>query len=370
MQQSMAMTGTMTILWRALIALACSASLGAVLAAPVAAQQEPSIEDRLATARQERGRARTDLEAVERRLADLAAEYRRIKAELDVARRDVVVADQAERSLSARLSEAQAALDTRVRVAYQMGPGATIGILLAADTLSDLASLQIYAARAIDVGAEQVDEVMALRDSLNRVRLDLRRRQARLAGAVDRLDALNLVAAADLAAARASVASTDATVKELEQRQRELEERERELAEARAAAQASIDRLVDPGYGTDQSDLLALLGPNQGRGCDIPPSLVQTNLVIEGISSWYGWELAGQATASGAIFDPRLFTAANKELPLGTFLRVHFQGKCAIVLVNDRGPYQPGWIIDLSKAAADYLGLGLGHVTADVLVPA
>ncbi|HCO04096.1 MAG TPA: hypothetical protein DIT48_12190 [Actinobacteria bacterium] len=54
---------------------------------------------------------------------------------------------------------------------------------------------------------------------------------------------------------------------------------------------------------------------------------------------------------------------------LGVFLRVHFDGKCAVVLVNDRGPYKPGRVIDLSQAAGAYLGVGLNQVTADVLVP-
>ena len=91
---------------------------------------------------------------------------------------------------------------------------------------------------------------------------------------------------------------------------------------------------------------------------------------MQGIASWYGPGFAGRPTASGAIYDPRLFTAANKELPLNSFLRVHFNGRCAVVLVNDRGPYAPGRVFDLSQATAEYLGLGLNFVTADVLIPA
>ena len=52
------------------------------------------------------------------------------------------------------------------------------------------------------------------------------------------------------------------------------------------------------------------------------------------------------------------------------FLRVHYRGRCAIVLVNDRGPYgNYHRIIDLAEAPARYLGLGVGEVTADILVP-
>ena len=92
--------------------------------------------------------------------------------------------------------------------------------------------------------------------------------------------------------------------------------------------------------------------------------------MFDGYASWYGWEFGGQPTATGAIFDPRLFTAANRSLPFGTFLRVSYGGKCAIVLVNDRGPYgRLERVIDLSEAAAEYLGVGVSWVHAEILVP-
>ena len=58
---------------------------------------------------------------------------------------------------------------------------------------------------------------------------------------------------------------------------------------------------------------------------------------------------------------------------LNVFLRVHYNGRCAVVLVNDRGPYGGGRTFDLSEAAADYLGYiraGVVSVTADLLIPA
>jgi rare lipoprotein A len=114
---------------------------------------------------------------------------------------------------------------------------------------------------------------------------------------------------------------------------------------------------------------LALLGPNQGRGCDIPPTLRDTGQRIAGTASWYGDDTI---TATGDPFDPNLFTAANKELPLNVYIRVHYNGRCAILLVNDRGPYGYGRVFDLSEGAATYLGYwsaGVVWVTADVLVP-
>jgi hypothetical protein len=147
-----------------------------------------------------------------------------------------------------------------------------------------------------------------------------------------------------------------------------LEEQRAEIDDA-ASRQAGLGLLGLGATGADQSALLALLGPTGGRTCDTPAGLTDTGRGFSGDASWYGWEFAGQATANGAIFDPRLFTAANPWLPFGTFLKVHHGGKCAIVLVNDRGPYVDGRVIDLSMAAAQYLGVSVSYVTADILVP-
>ncbi|WP_045225806.1 septal ring lytic transglycosylase RlpA family protein [Methyloterricola oryzae] len=72
-----------------------------------------------------------------------------------------------------------------------------------------------------------------------------------------------------------------------------------------------------------------------------------------GLASWYGWE-SGNRTATGAHFDPRRLTAAHRTLPLPTRVRVtNLRNRRAIdVLVNDRGPFVTGRIIDLSQGAA------------------
>ncbi len=72
-----------------------------------------------------------------------------------------------------------------------------------------------------------------------------------------------------------------------------------------------------------------------------------------GLASWYGWE-SGNRTATGAHFDPRRLTAAHRTLPLPTRVRVtNLRNRRSIdVLVNDRGPFVTGRIIDLSQGAA------------------
>ena len=77
-----------------------------------------------------------------------------------------------------------------------------------------------------------------------------------------------------------------------------------------------------------------------------------------GYATWYGSELAGNRTASGAPFDPSAFTAAHRSLPLGSYAEVTSldTGRTVLVLINDRGPFTSGLMIDLSQAAARAIG--------------
>lgn len=90
-----------------------------------------------------------------------------------------------------------------------------------------------------------------------------------------------------------------------------------------------------------------------------------------GIASWYGAAFHGRRTSSGEPYDLYQLTAAHKSLPLPTYVEVtHLDtGRSIIVRVNDRGPFKPGRIIDLSWAAAVKLGID-EQGTAPVLVRA
>ena len=82
------------------------------------------------------------------------------------------------------------------------------------------------------------------------------------------------------------------------------------------------------------------------------------------ISSWYGPGFHGNLTASGSRYNQHGLTAAHKTLPFGTKLKVCYK-RCAVVRVNDRGPFIHGRELDLSKGAADAIGLthsGVGRV--------
>lgn len=78
-----------------------------------------------------------------------------------------------------------------------------------------------------------------------------------------------------------------------------------------------------------------------------------------GIASWYGTKFHGRNTSSGEPYDMCQFSAAHKTLPIPSFARVTRldTGESVIVRVNDRGPFHPGRVIDLSFAAASKLGI-------------
>ena len=91
-----------------------------------------------------------------------------------------------------------------------------------------------------------------------------------------------------------------------------------------------------------------------------------------GIASWYGPGFHGKATASGKVYNQNELTAAHQTLPLGTRVMVTNleNGSATEVLVNDRGPFAKGRIIDLSYAAAQSIkmvGPGTALVRLDVI---
>ena len=93
-----------------------------------------------------------------------------------------------------------------------------------------------------------------------------------------------------------------------------------------------------------------------------------------GRASWYGKQFDGRTTASGEPYDMFQFTAAHRQLPLGTWVRVTNlrNGKWVMVRINDRGPVPESRIIDLSYGAAQILDLrarGVERVRLDIVTP-
>lgn len=91
----------------------------------------------------------------------------------------------------------------------------------------------------------------------------------------------------------------------------------------------------------------------------------------EGIASWYGRKFHGEKTANGETYDMYAMTAAHPTLPIPSYARVTRVGtnRSVVVRINDRGPFHPGRIIDLSYVAAAKLGL-IGPGSGRVIVQA
>lgn len=107
--------------------------------------------------------------------------------------------------------------------------------------------------------------------------------------------------------------------------------------------------------------LIVLSGPSGAE----PPACVAAIATISpqpssesGLASWYGKERQGKVTANGEVFDMKGLTAAHRDFPMGTKVKVTNlrNHRTAILRINDRGPGIAGRVINVSMAAAKNLG--------------
>ncbi len=118
--------------------------------------------------------------------------------------------------------------------------------------------------------------------------------------------------------------------------------------------------LYQPGEDHNAVDL-TLIEPPRG------PRVIED--LGTGTASFYGKRFHGRRTANGERFDMRAMTAAHRTLPFGSKVRVTNprNGKQVIVRINDRGPFAKGRAIDLSRAAAEEIGMiRRGHARVEM----
>ena len=102
------------------------------------------------------------------------------------------------------------------------------------------------------------------------------------------------------------------------------------------------------------------------------PQVIRT--LGTGVASYYGKRFHGRLTANGERFDMNAMTAAHKTLPFGTRVLVTnpANGRSVMVRINDRGPFIRGRTIDLSRGAAEQIGMirrGHARVQLDIVKP-
>lgn len=103
-----------------------------------------------------------------------------------------------------------------------------------------------------------------------------------------------------------------------------------------------------------------------------PPSPATDSHQLEGLASWYGARFQGRLTANGETFDTNELTAAHRTLPFDSIVRVTNleNDRSVVVRINDRGPFVEGRVIDLSRAAADIVGItgpGVAPVAIEIM---
>ena len=130
----------------------------------------------------------------------------------------------------------------------------------------------------------------------------------------------------------------------------------------------ALDSLGDPATAIAEPDAPVLLAP-PAPAKPVGPVVISTH---SGEASWYGPGFYGNRTANGEVFRPGTMTAAHRTLPFGTRVRVTnlWNGRKAVVRINDRGPFAGDRVIDLAHGAARELGLmssGIAQVRLEVL---
>ncbi|MBS4097879.1 MAG: septal ring lytic transglycosylase RlpA family protein [Sulfuricella sp.] len=114
--------------------------------------------------------------------------------------------------------------------------------------------------------------------------------------------------------------------------------------------------------------------PYSALGQSYTPDTELKSYKENGLSSWYGRRYHGQRTSSGESYDMYGMTAAHRTLPIPSYARVTnpATNRSVVVRINDRGPFHPDRLIDVSYTAAYKLGIlqgGSGRVTVESLDP-
>lgn len=312
-----------------------------------AAASAPAGAEDLTTLRDRAQSVADRVTAMERKLQSLREDRDRLSAGIADIDREIGELEHRRQTIESAYARA---LDRYVANAVEVYKGHSptdgLGLILSAQSYSDLLSLT-HAANAAAAATEE---------SL----VDLERARAETESITARVDERKQLLVAQVAELDSVAGAIEST---LERRKSMLAELNSQISTLEAQARRRAERAADP--GSELQRLLSGTGPTSG----VPDGFVGTGVAFEGVASWYGPGFEGNHTANGDIFDPDKFTAASKELPLGSWLLVEHNGRAVVVYVNDRGPYVDGRILDLSQAAAEEIGItGLGWVRCQILL--
>ena len=294
-----------------------------------------------------------DINAASRKLKDMESQmataqknYRAASNKLAQARTDAANSRAELKKLNASIEAHRQSLNTQADYLYRTGNASFLEALLSSKSFDEVFSKITMLNLVSDSNAK----------TLNSLRLDQRRR-ASVQNGLDQQLKTQETQTASLARqsqqAMQALASQQSYVNGLSAAQQAALEAAQIAANNRAVAHSKPESNNNP--------------PASGGGGGGGGNYTGTGQTFTGLATWYG---VGKGTASGEPFDPNAMTAAHKTLPFGTLVRVTYKGRSVVVRINDRGPYGAGRVIDLTRAAADVIGLrsaGVGYVTCEIV---
>jgi rare lipoprotein A (peptidoglycan hydrolase) len=293
-----------------------------------------------------------EVTSLEQHLTQLDQKKAFLATQIEDANADIGTLELEIHNVDAQLDVAQDRYVARAVEAYKSGStGAELEMMLSTKDLGQMLTLAQANANSAEADQESLEELLAAKQEAEdaQERIDVRKQE--LLATQSRLDTVG-----------EAISST------IDERHTVLHELNGEIAELERLARIEARRLAAQAAAQSSAQSTKLTSGG-GPAAGIPDGYASTGVSFEGTASWYGPGFEGNPTASGQIFDSSLFTAASRDLPLGTWLYVTHEGRGVVVLVNDRGPYVGDRVLDLSRAAAESLGIsGLGWVRAEIVV--
>ncbi|MGB4592659.1 MAG: septal ring lytic transglycosylase RlpA family protein [Coriobacteriia bacterium] len=312
-----------------------------------------------------------EIDAATAQVLDMDAEISELNAQITALDTRLVatstrIASQRQRVARAEavLAQAQVRYDAHVVSVYKRGSVQPISILLTSDSLNDLIGKVSVLSRIAEEDSRVVNQLNLAAD-------DARYQAAALKDIYAQDAELRRLQTERKAKVERRLSDQQRLVSELsEQARAALADARRLDAETRARWRASS---IPVGAVIPRADATVL--PYADRSylvsAYMPRTYRTTGSTFDAACSWYGPGFNGNGTASGQLFNEDDLTCASRTLPFGTVLALTHGNARIIVYVNDRGPFIAGRDLDLSKAAAQALGItGVGSVHAEIVVPA
>jgi rare lipoprotein A len=299
---------------------------------------------------------------LERTIADLQAEQTSISTRIGVTSAAIVQQSAELARAKAELKVARDAFNERAVGMYKFTGYDELSLLLDASSWQDLVTRAVVISRILDVDRIALQEatVLEAQAAFESAQLDeLRAQDIELRQLLDQRVTLGKTA---LAEQQQLLAGLTPEARAVVTNQQVADANTRQQWRDSSIPVGTLIRKV-PGTVAPYSAtyLVSAFHPRAFR---------TTGITYSAVCSWYGPGFNGKPTASGQIYNQDDFTCASRSLAFGTWLALTRNGKRIVVVVNDRGPYVSGRELDLSRAAAEALGIsGVESVQVEVVTP-